>query len=334
MSSWNIAVVGASGQVGSALVELLQHSTLSINEIGLIGSDNSEGDNVRVLGKNIAINNINTTDWSHYHVAFFAVNQTISQKYVRTAAESGCIVIDASGAFAQEDNIPLILPRVNDYLLADFRNENIIAVANPIVSQSLRVISTLTDIQQLTQLHITNLVPASFYGKSSVEQLASQSARLLNGLPVENELFNKQMAFNVLPVNNELADEMIIVEEIRKITGDYQLSINVDSILVPVFYGLTQSLTFSSSVPLNIDHHYDNNKAIQYGVNFMESDYPTPVTQVNIEQEGLHKIHLADVRYGYGSPDQIKCISVSDNIRYLGAQILLETAEKLLNEYL
>lgn len=334
MSSWNIAVVGANGQVGKALVDLLQHSTLAINDIGLIGSDNSEGDSVRVSGKNITIKNINSTDWSHYHLVFFAVNQNIAQQYARLAAQSGCIVVDASGAFANDDNIPLVLPRINDDLLADFRNENIIAVANPIVSQALRSVATLTDVHQLLQLHITNLVPASFYGKNGVEQLASQSARLLNGLPVENELFTKQMAFNILPLNNGLADEVAIVEQIRKITGDYQLAITVDSILVPVFYGLTQTLSFTSSLPVNIDQHCDNSLGLQYGVNFMMSDIPTPVTEVNLEQGELQKIHLADIRYSYGHLEQIKCLSVSDNIRYLGAQILLETAEKLLTEYL
>ncbi|MBX4134045.1 aspartate-semialdehyde dehydrogenase [Frischella sp. Ac48] len=334
MSSWNIAVVGASGQVGKALVDLLQFSNLSIDNIGLIGSDNSEGETVRVSGKNLTIENINTVDWSQYHIAFFAVNQSVSQQYARLVAQSGCIVIDASGCFAQEDNIPLVLPRINDSLLADFRNENIIAVANPVVSQALRTVATLTDIRQLLQLHITNLIPASFYGKNGVEQLANQSARLLNGLPAENELFNKQMAFNILPLNNALADEVTIIEEIRKITGDYQLSITIDAMLVPVFYGLTQSLTFTSSTPVNIDFGYDDSFGLEYGVTLMTSDYPTPVTQVKAEQEGLQSIHLADIRYNHGHSEQIKCFSVSDNIRFLGAQILLETAEKLLTEYL
>lgn len=335
MASWNIAVVGASGQVGSALVELLQNSTLSIERIDLIGSDNSEGEFVRFSGKNIAISHIDQMDWSQCHLAFFVANQKVSLQYAKLAAQSGCVVIDATGAFVRDENIPLVLPKINDSVLGEYRNENIVSVANAIVSQALRTVASLTDIQQLLQLHITSLISASFYGKQGVNELAGQSASLLNGLSVENNLFDKQLAFNVLPqFNNAWIDEALIIEQIRRISGDYQLSITIDSMLVPVFYGLTQSITFIPSTPLNIAYDIDSASFAQYGVNFLSSDYPTPVTAVKAEQIESQTIQLAHLHNSYGNQEQIQFMSVSDNIRYLGAQILLETAEQLFSNYM
>lgn len=330
MASWNIAVVGANGQVGSALVELLQNSALEIDHIDLLGSDNSEGEVVRFAGKNITIKHIDSMDWSQAHLAFFAANQKVSQNYARIAAEAGCIVIDATGEFALDESIPLILPKVNDHLLSEYRTENIVAVANAAASQALRCINALTDIEQLSSLHISNLIPASYYGKQGVNELAGQSARLLNGLPAENDFFEKQLAFNVLPTL--ATDDEVIVEQIRRITGNYQLSISIDSIIVPVFYGLTQAVSFESALPQTIEQNPE--LFTKYGVDVSTTDYPTPVTVINREQAESQLIHLANLHYSYGNQQQIQFMSVSDNVRYLGAKILLETAEKLLTDYI
>lgn len=330
MASWNIAVVGASGQVGSALVELLQNSTLIIDKIDLIGSDNSEGEIVRFSGKNLTIKNIDNIDWSHYHLAFFIANQSVSLHYAKLAAQSGCVVLDATGAFALDDSIPLVLPKVNDSILNDYRNENIISVANALVCQALRCIAALTDLEQLSQLHMTNLIPASLYGKKGVDELAGQSAKLLNGLPVEESFFTKQLAFNVLP--SLLVDDSVIVEQIKRITNNYQVAISIDAMLVPVFYGLTQSISFVSAVPQSIEQN--ENAFDQYGVKILTSDYSTPVTIINAEKNESTAIQLANLHYSYGHQEQVQFTSVSDNIRYLGAQMLIETAEKLLTDYM
>lgn len=330
MSSWNIAVIGASGQVGSALVELLEHSSLTIDHLHVIGSDNSEGEIVRFAGKNLTIKHIDNMDWSSCHLALFVANQDVTTKYGKLVAESGCIVVDGTGTFALDDVIPLVLPKVNESSLCEYRNENIVSVANPIVSQALRTLASITDIEQLTQLHITNLIPASYYGKKGVNELAGQSARLLNGLPAENDFFAKQLAFNVMP--DLLVNDAIIVEQIKRITGNYQLSIAIDSILAPVFYGFTQSISFMSAIPLAIAD-YDAMRLQQYSISLLTSDYPTPVSIINNEQSGQQDIILANIHHSYGDQDQVQFTSVSDNIRYLGAKMLVETAESLLNNY-
>ncbi|RKS84739.1 aspartate-semialdehyde dehydrogenase [Orbus hercynius] len=330
MASWNIAVVGANGQVGRSIIELLANSALTIAQLDLLGSDNSEGEAVRFDGKNLVIKHIKNMDWSNCHLAFFVANQSVSEQYARSAAQAGCIVLDATGTFSLDEAIPLIVPQLNDSILGDYRNENIVSIANPIVSQALRCLAALTDVELLTQLHITNMIPASFYGKQGVNELAGQSARLLNGLPAEHDFFAKQLAFNVLP--SMLVDDSFIVEQIKRITGNYQLSITIDSVLVPVFYGLTQSISFMSATTQGIEQ----NEALfdKYGIRVISHDYPTPVTVINSEQADSLAIMIANVHHSYGNQEQIQLMSVSDNIRYLGAKMLLETAESLLTNYI
>lgn len=334
MSAWNIAIVGATGQVGSALVELLEQRSIEIEHLYLIGSDNSEGENVRFRGKNLTVLNSEQMDWSQCHFAFFVASKMVSEKYAQIAAQSGCIVIDASGYFAEQDHIPLLVPGVNNTILSEYRNENIIAVASAPVCQLLRSVASLTDVELLVSLHVTNFVPASLYGKKGVDELASQSARLLNGLPVENEIFDNQLAFNLLPlfhqVNHIIFSEKSQVDQIRKVTHNYQLAVSVESVTVPVFYGLSQAVNIVSSNPIQLD----NGRFNEFCVAVQESTLPTPVTEVNVESKDNLTIKMANLRHGYGNFEQVQFWSVADNVRYLGGLMLIETLELLINDYL
>lgn len=336
MSAWNIAVVGATGQVGSALVELLQKSTIEVDNLYLVGSDNSEGEIVRFAGKNLTVINSQDMDWSLCHFAFFITDQKVTEKYAQVAAESGCVVIDSSGYFFEQENIPLIVPNVNNAILSEYRNDNIIAVASAAVCQLLRSVAALIDIEMLTQLHVTNFIPASLYGKKGVDDLAGQSIRLLNGLPVDNAFFDKQLAFNLLPIahdsDNPLLNEKALVEQIRKITHNYQLAISIDSIIAPVFYGFSQSVNFLTNVPVELE----TGKFEQFGIELQQPDLPTPVAEGNVENRedsSILKIKMANLRHSYGHYEQIQFWSVADNVRYLGALMLIETLEILINDY-
>lgn len=339
MSAWNIAIVGATGQVGSALIALLQqrssqNNSFEIENLYVVGSDNSAGEIIRFAGKNLTVIDSAQMDFSQCHFAFFVAGSKTSKKYAQIAAESGCIVIDASGYFAQQDHIPLVVPKVNNSVLTEYRNENIVAVASATVCQLLRCVASLTEIELLTNLHATSFIPASLYGKPGVDELAGQSARLLNGMPVDNELFDKQLAFNLLPVSHEHQDLMLgektQVDQIRKVLSNYDLPVSIESVIVPVFYGLAQAINVSSSLPIELDVARFN----EFGVEVQEDNLPTPVTEVSPESEDHLAIKIANLRHSYGHYEQIQFWSVADNVRYLGALMLIETLEILINDYL
>ncbi|MDF7667259.1 aspartate-semialdehyde dehydrogenase [Orbaceae bacterium ESL0727] len=341
-ATWNIAIVGATGQVGAAIVELLITRSLSIGMLYLVGSDNSEGEIVRFAGKNLTVIKSSDMDFSECQFAFFVAGKQTTEQYAQVAAQAGCIVIDASGYFAAQDNIPLVVPQINNFAFADYRNENIISVASPIVCQLLRAVAAVTDIELLTNLHAINFIPASLYGKKGVDELAGQSARLLNGLPIDNELFDQQLAFNLLPIHHQNSDnalnEKVLVDQIYKVTNNYQLPVSFDSITVPVFYGLAQSVNITSSMPIELDSSRFG------GLDIVVQDevLPTPVTEMarannesdeDNDDNSRAKIKIANLRHSYGNFEQVQFWSVADNVRYLGALMLIETLEILINDY-
>lgn len=196
---WNIAVLGATGAVGEAIISLLEEREFPVGELYLLASERSAGESVRFSGKSIQVEEVNGFDWSQAQIAFFAANEAVSMQYAELAAQEGCIVIDTSGVFAQEPDVPLVVPNVNPQVLADYRNRNIISLADSSVSQLVTAIKPLVDAAGLGRITLTNMLSMSSYGKAAVDELAGQSARLLNGIPAEEGRFSKQLAFNMLP---------------------------------------------------------------------------------------------------------------------------------------
>ncbi|MDN6089374.1 MAG: aspartate-semialdehyde dehydrogenase, partial [Enterobacterales bacterium] len=178
---WNIALLGATGAVGSALMEQLAEREFPVGELFPLASERSAGESVRFNGKQILVENAAEFDWSQVQLAFFVAGTEASLRYAEEAGNAGCLVIDSSDAFAMEPDVPLVVPSVNPQALSEYRNRNIVVVADSLVSQLLTAIRPLTDEAGLSRIHVTSLLSASAHGKAAVDDLAGQSARLLNG---------------------------------------------------------------------------------------------------------------------------------------------------------
>ena len=182
-------------------------------------------------------------DWSQAQLAFFTAGREASARYAEEAA-SRLPVIDSSDLFALEPDVPLVVPDVNPQVLADYRNRNIITVADALVSQLLSAIKPLVDTAGLGRLQVTNPVSVSSHGKAAVDGLAGESARLLNGVPADEHYFGRQLAFNLLPQQADsagsVASERRLVDQVRKVLQDEGLPIAVSSVQAPVFYGNAQ----------------------------------------------------------------------------------------------
>ncbi len=163
-------------------------------------------------------------------------------------------MIDSSGLFALEPDVPLVVPEVNPYVLADYRNRNVIAVADSLTSQLLAALKPLID--QGTVAHRRHQYVISVRtGKKAVDALAGQSAKLLNGIPIdEDDFFGRQLAFNMLPLlpdrEGSVRRERRIVDEVRKILQDDGVMISASVVQSPVFYGHAQMVSFEALRPL------------------------------------------------------------------------------------
>ncbi|MGC2869302.1 aspartate-semialdehyde dehydrogenase [Proteus vulgaris] len=329
---WNIAVVGATGAVGEAILELLQEREFPIGELTAIASEDSIGKSVRVNSKSVAVQGIHNIEWADIQLAFFAAPTEISAQYAQQAADAGCIVIDCSGIFAMDWDIPLVVPGVNSAMLAEYRTRNIVSIADSMVSQLLRAINPLTESAGLTRISVTNLMSVSRFGKQAVDELAGQSARLLNGIPPELGRFNKQLAFNILPLmvddEGSIQEERRMVDQIRKILQDEGLPISVTTLQAPVFYGNAQSVQLETSRPMGSDEARETLQENEDLNISDENDFPTQVTDAS----GNVSLNLGCFRNDYGMPEALQFWSVADNVRFGGALMAVEVAEQLMQE--
>ncbi|EIC84891.1 aspartate-semialdehyde dehydrogenase [Serratia sp. M24T3] len=330
---WNIALLGATGAVGDALLELLSERQFPVGELFPLASERTAGQTIRYNGKSILVRDAADFDWSQVQMAFFVAGKEASAKYAEEAANQGCLVIDSSGLFAMENDIPLVVPGVNPDVLAHYRNRNIVAVADSLTSQLLTAIKPLTELAGLSRLHVTSLLSVSALGKAAVDDLAGQSARLLNGIPAEEGIFSKQLAFNLLPLLNDsegsVLEERRLVDQVRKVVQDDGLPISVSCVQSPVFYGHAQVVHLEGLRPLSAEEaRTELEQADDINVS-EEDDFPTQVSDAS----GNASLSIGCIRNDYGIPELIQFWSVADNVRFGGALMAVETAEKLIQEY-
>ncbi|EAZ4877901.1 aspartate-semialdehyde dehydrogenase [Salmonella enterica] len=332
---WNIAVLGATGAVGEALLETLAERQFPVGEIYALARHESAGEHLRFGGKSVIVQDAADFDWTQAQLAFFVAGAEASAAWVDDATNAGCLVIDSSGLFALEPDVPLVVPEVNPYVLADYRNRNVIAVADSLTSQLLAALKPLIDQGGLSRIAVTSMLSVSAQGKKAVDALAGQSAKLLNGMPIdEDDFFGRQLAFNMLPLlpdrEGSVRQERRIVDEVRKILQDDGVMISASVVQSPVFYGHAQMVSFEALRPLAAE---EAREAFSRGEDIVlseETDYPTQVGDAS----GNPQLSIGCVHNDYGMPEQIQFWSVADNVRFGGALMAVKIAEKLVQEYL
>ncbi|EAZ7018868.1 aspartate-semialdehyde dehydrogenase [Salmonella enterica] len=332
---WNIAILGATGAVGEALLETLAERQFPVGEIYALARHESAGEHLRFGGKSVIVQDAADFDWTQAQLAFFVAGAEASAAWIDDATNAGCLVIDSSGLFALEPDVPLVVPEVNPYVLADYRNRNVIAVADSLTSQLLAALKPLIDQGGLSRIAVTSMLSASAQGKKAVDALAGQSAKLLNGIPIdEDDFFGRQLAFNMLPLlpdrEGSVRQERRIVDEVRKILQDDGVMISASVVQSPVFYGHAQMVSFEALRPLAAE---EAREAFSRGEDIVlseETDYPTQVGDAS----GNPQLSIGCVNNDYGMPEQIQFWSVADNVRFGGALMAVKIAEKLVQEYL
>jgi aspartate-semialdehyde dehydrogenase len=332
---WNIAVLGATGAVGHALLETLAERQFPVGEVYGLARSESAGESLRYEGKTVRVQDVAEFDWTQVQLAFFAAGVEASAAWAEEAANAGCLVIDLSGLFALEPDVPLVVPEVNPSVLADYRNRNIVAVPDSLTSQLLTALKPLIDDGGLSRIAVTNLMSASAQGKKSVDALAGQSAKLLNGIPIdEDDFFGRQLAFNMLPLlpdrEGNVTEERRIVDQVRKIMQDDGLMISAHCVRAPVFYGHAQMVSFEAMRPLAAEEARDAFARVEDIALSEEGDFPTQVADAS----GSAHLSIGCVRNDYGMPEQVQFWSVADNVRFGGALMAVKIAEKLVQEYM
>lgn len=332
---FNVAIFGATGAVGEAMLEVLQERKFPVGDLYLLASERSEGKTYRFNGKTIRVQNVEDFDWSQVHIALFSAGGELSAKWAPIAADEGVVVIDNTSEFRYEFDVPLVVPEVNPEAIAEFRNRNIIANPNCSTIQMLVALKPIHDAVGIERINVATYQSVSGAGKKGIDELAGQTAKLLNGLPVEKEAFTQQIAFNCIPQidvmmeNGYTKEEMKMVWETQKIFNDPSIQVNPTCVRVPVFYGHAESLHIETRAPIDAEQVMDMLEKMDGVEVFRGADYPTQVRDAG----GKDTVMVGRVRNDISHHSGINMWVVADNVRKGAATNAVQIAEVLIRDY-
>ncbi len=336
---FDVAVVGATGIVGESLLEILGKRKFPLGEIYALASERSVGKSVAFGNSELIISNLAEFDFSRVAIALFSAGGSISAEYAPHAAAAGCIVIDNTSHFRYDDDIPLVVPEVNADAIADYRKRGIIANPNCSTIQMVVALKPIYDAVGIERINVATYQAVSGAGRSAVEELARQSAALLNGRPIEIEGDAKQIAFNAVPHidsfqdNRYTREEMKIVWETRKILNDDEILINPTAVRIPAFFGHSEALHIETRDKISAEDVcvlLQNAAGVELLDGVEIGQYPTAVT----DSSGNDPVFVGRVREDISHPRGIDLWVVSDNIRKGAALNSVQIAEILAENHL
>lgn len=330
-AGFNVAVVGATGVVGEVFLEVLAERKFPIKKLHAVASENSAGGTVLFDNKNIKVELLDDFDFSEIDYAFFSAGDKVSALYAPKAADAGCIVIDNSAQFRYHPEVSLVIPEVNPKALENYRETNIIANPNCSTIQMLVALKPIYDAVGITRVNVSTYQSVSGAGTAAIEELAGQTASLLNGTDIETKVLSRQIAFNVIPQidafqeNGYTREEMKMYWETQKIFNDPDIQVNATAVRVPVFYGHSESINIETQQPIAIEEVNTLLEKAQ-GIELLQGEnYPTPVT----EAASKDKVFVGRVRQDISHPNGINMWVVSDNVRKGAALNAVQIAELL-----
>jgi len=337
-AKYDVAVVGATGAVGETMLEILAERKFPVNNVYPLASARSAGKKVPFGDTYLTVQDLDSFDFSKAQIGLFSAGASISDKYAPIAGAAGCVVIDNTSRFRYDDDIPLVVPEVNPQAIADYRRHNIIANPNCSTIQMLVALKPLHDEAGIERINVCTYQAVSGTGKEAIEELAGQTAELLNGRTANARVYPKQIAFNVLPQidvfmdNGYTKEEMKMVWETRKIMGDDSIQVNPTAVRVPVFYG------HSEAVHIETRKKLDAAKAsalLQGAPGIVVLDdredggYPTAVS----EGATHDPVYVGRIREDISHPRGLDLWVVADNVRKGAALNSIQIAEILVEEY-
>lgn len=335
----DVAVVGATGAVGETMLDILHERNFPVGKIYALASERSAGSTVSFGNKSLMVEDLATFDFSKVQVGLFSPGASVSKIYAPKAAEAGCVVIDNTSEFRYDDDIPLVVPEVNPEAIADYKNRGIIANPNCSTIQMMVALKPIYDAVGITRINVCTYQAVSGTGKPAMDELAKQTAALLNGRPVESAVYPKQIAFNVLPHidvfedNGYTKEEMKMVWETKKIMGDESILVNPTAVRVPVFYGHSEAIHIETRDKISAS---DARKLLADSPGIVVVDehkdggYPTAVS----EASGTDPVYVGRIREDISHPKGLNLWVVADNVRKGAALNSVQIAEVLVEKYL
>jgi len=334
--SISVAIVGATGNVGREILNILSDRKFPISRIAALASRKSVGSEVSFGDQSLKVKDLETFDFKNWDVALFAIGSEATKQYATKAAKNGCTVIDNSSLFRYDVKVPLIVPEVNPLDIDNYKNKNIIANPNCSTAQMVVALKPLHDRAKIKRVVVSTYQSVSGAGKGAMDELWLQTKGIyVPGQEVTPKNFTKQIAFNVIPhIDNFLPDgqtkeEWKMAAETKKIL-DSKIKVTATCVRVPVFVGHAESIN------IEFDNLYDFENVIKILSNApgckviderKDGGYITP-----IEAEGDFTTYISRIRKDNSNVKAINIWVVSDNLLKGAALNTVQIAEHLVKK--
>ena len=328
----NLAIIGASGNVGRKTIEVLEKSKIVFNELFLVASKNSAGKKINFKEKEIIVENLENYDFSKAQITFFAAGSQIAKEWIPKASKK-TIVIDNSSYFRMQNDVPLVIPEVNSNALDN--HKNIISNPNCSTMQMVLALKPLHDEYKIKRVVVSTYQAVSGAGKNAMDELFNQTKDYLNNKKINSKNFTKQIAFNLIPHidtfdnNGYTREELKMTNETKKIL-DENIEVTATCVRVPVKTG------HSESINIEFDNLYDFENIIKILNNARgcklidekkDGGYITP-----LEAEGDYTTFISRVRKDNSNAKAINIWVVSDNLLKGAALNTVQIAEHLVKK--
>lgn len=336
---YDIAVVGASGAVGETILKVLEERKFPVGKVYLLASKRSAGNRLEFNGGWLKIEDLADFDFSKVQIGLFSPGASVSREYAPKAAAAGCIVVDNTSEFRYDDDIPLVVPEVNPDAVAGYKNRGIIANPNCSTIQMLVALKPIHDAVGIERINVATYQAVSGSGKEAIEELAKQTANLLNMKKVETNVYPKQIAFNVIPQidvfqdNGYTKEEMKMVWETKKIMGDDSIRVNPTAVRVPVFFGHSEAVHIETKNKITAEEAkelFRKFDGIELIDDHKDGGYPTAVT----EAANTNPVYVGRVREDVSYDKGLNIWVVADNVRKGAATNTVQIAELLIKDYI
>ncbi|MGX2967296.1 oxidoreductase [Ursidibacter sp. B-7004-1] len=323
--------IAADFLLAEKLLEVLEQCDLAIERISAVELESfGEEHSLRLGSKAVEQIALEEVDWSQFSHVLFAGKMAQAEKLAQ-AVQAGCTVLDLYGITALIGNVPVIVPSVNDEMIANVRERNIVALANPQITQLALAIKPLLQ-QPIQHIFVSSLLPSAYFGDEKVRELAGQTAQLLNGIPLDDE--KPRVAFDAVPANvqgdeSKLPFSRAFELQLAKVLPNLTASVTFHSVQVPVFYGISQMVSIQSDYPLNADE-LSQEWQQQSWVNFNQENVITPVK--NGEQSDENEENILQISQLLSKNEHsLQFWSVADEQRFSLAFLSVELLKGVLN---
>jgi len=335
---FNIAIVGATGAVGTELLRVLEERAFPVKSLRLLASERSDGEFLEFAGEEIMVQKLTDDSFAGIDLAFFSAGSKQSLEFCPLAAAAGAVCIDNSSAWRLDPDVPLVVPEVNGDGISGYTGKGIVANPDCSTIQMAMALKPLHDAARVKRVVVATYQGVSGAGRKAIDELRIQTGELLNGRPADSSVFQHQIAFNCLPhigsflANGCSEEEMNLAAETRKVLGDDSIGVTATAVRVPVFYGHSEAINIETEKKISTVQVRDLLAAapgIRLVDDMMDGDYPMPINAA-----GQDLILAGRIREDETIPNGLNLWLAADNLRKGAATNSVQIAEILVEKYL